>query len=683
MYTMQSKFRSMTVTALTTSLILIAVSAVPSFGQAASGTANIKVDSERIAQKPISKLIFGHFIESGFGRQTDGMWAEMIFNRSFVQPVPPFNFKTWEWLMLKPEFYNTNAPFWHSGYEEYDWETIDEHTATSRVLGVQSFKGLSSLRIDYDGQSDRGGIRQKGLYLKDGQSYDFSVFGGFASRRGRDEQTRDLHVILKPENNPDKVIFEKTLKLEPSQKQFDFKIQPDGFTGRATLEFSFTSQGGINLSWCSMMPSDNIRGWNAEVVKLLKKVAVPIIRFPGGCFASFYDWKDTVGPRSQRRALESYYWGGLEENDVGIDEFLDLCYELKCEPQIAVNMMSSTPFKAMELVQYCNGPDNSHMGQLRIFNGIERKNRVNYWEMDNEAGRKWTAQEYAQQIVKFAAQMRKADPTIKIMMECYSYDRRGTNGALAQMLEIAGSQADLVITRASDPESIQNLLKVIRDYNAKSGRKILLCNTEWLATRGDAVEPFDDPEIPQRGGWRPAQLEDYRKVLSFRQIHWFYGLNVGKILISYLSHGGELNHTNFNNCCNTWGQNIIESAKEGAWLSAAGRVFDFMKNKNLAYPLKTGLTAGDDVYLTAQACSTEDGNMIIFIVNQGTKTVPIKLELPSGSKVTTTETLFAPDRLSRAKLNDDQIQFERRDVTSTDLTLRSISITKVFVEANL
>ncbi len=682
---MDAKNRKINIWILTVSVtVLLSVSiAMPSFGQSASGAARVKVGIERIAEKPISKMIFGQFIESGFGRQPDGMWAEMIYNRSFQQPVPPFNFKTWEWLMLKPDFYNANAPFWHSGYEENDWEPIDEHTTTMRILGIQTFKGLDSLRINYEGQSDRGGIRQKGLYIKDGQTYDFSFFGGFVGRRGRDEQTRDLHVILRSENDPETIVFDKTLELAPSQKQFDFRIQSEGFTGRATLEFSFTSQDAVNLSWCSMMPSNNVRGWNAEVVELLKKVSPPIIRFPGGCFASFYDWKETIGPRSERPARESYYWGGLEENDVGIDEFLDLCDELKCEPQICVNMMSSNPFKAMELVQYCNGPDDSHMGQLRVFNGVRRNNRVNYWEMENEARRKWTAQEYAEQIVKFATQMRKADPAIKIMMECYSYDRRGSGGALDQMLEIAGSQVDLVITRASDSESIQRLIGVIRQYNSKSGKNIILCNTEWLATRGDAVEPFEDPEIPQRGGWRPAQLEDYRKVLSFRQIRWFYGLNVGKILTTFLSHGGELNHTNFNNCCNTWGQNIIESAKEGAWLSAAGRVFEFMKNKNLAYPLKTELTTGENVFLTAQACSTDDGNMVIFIVNQGTKDVPMKLEIPSGCRAMATETLFAPNRLSRAKLDNDEIQFKRRILTEPILILRPISITKVFVQADL
>lgn len=110
-------------------------------------------------------------------------------------------------------------------------------------------------------------------------------------------------------------------------------------------------------------------------------------------------------------------------------------------------------------------------------------------------------------------------------------------------------------------------------------------------------------------------------------------------------------------------------------------VFEFMKNRNLAYPLKTELSAGENVYITAQACSTEDGNMVIIIVNQGTKAVPTTIEIPSGYKATATETLFAPDRLSRAKLGKDEIQSERqKKITEPNITLRPISITKVFLQ---
>ena len=84
--------------------------------------AKLKASSEG-TNKPVDKRIFGSFIEAGFGRQLSGMWSEMLFNRSF-RSVPPYQIATWEWLGIEKPMYNENAPFWHSGYEEYDWESL-------------------------------------------------------------------------------------------------------------------------------------------------------------------------------------------------------------------------------------------------------------------------------------------------------------------------------------------------------------------------------------------------------------------------------------------------------------------------------------------------------------------------------------------------------------------------------
>jgi len=114
----------------------------------------MRVGKQRLSDVPISRFILGNFIESGFGRQVSGMWAEMLFNRSFID-VPPYN---GGWVRLRREYYNENAPFWHSGDEEFDWELIDEHSARSRTRGFDSFKGMDSLLVSYDGNGKAGGI---------------------------------------------------------------------------------------------------------------------------------------------------------------------------------------------------------------------------------------------------------------------------------------------------------------------------------------------------------------------------------------------------------------------------------------------------------------------------------------------------------------------------------------------
>jgi alpha-L-arabinofuranosidase len=644
----------------------------PAWTEEAPGLeARLRITTERLSHVPISRYIFGNFIESGFARQISGMWAEMLYNRSF-QDIPPYKRPTWGWLQIDSAHYNQKAPFWHSGYEEYDWELIaPQHSRRWRTHGADTFKGPGSLALSNDVEGKYAGIKQRGIYLQAGEVYTFSILGGFAvgwgqkispSLNGFDQvddralETRTVHIRLMEEENDQDVLFSRILEFRCIQQMFDLDVVLPNFTGRAILEIGFEWEGRLLLSWCSLMPENNVKGWRADVVDLLKEISPPVIRFPGGCFTSFFDWRDAVGPREQRAAMESYYWGGLDENDVGVDEYLDLCYEIGAEPQVCINMMTSTPFEAAELVEYCNGPDESHMGRWRRENGVTRHCKVLLWEMDNEPGRKWSVLQYARQVVKFAEAMRGVDPDIKFMMAYYGF-QDGIEW-LPQMLEIAGHHVDFVIHREKSKAFIEHSLSIIQEHNQRNGTDIRQVNTEWLANF-NAPEPFDDPEIPQNYRWQGRQtINDYKKIISFRQVHWFYALNAACHLLDYMSLGGEFYLANFNNCVNTWGQNVIESAKEGAWISPAGHVFKFFSNFKGEYPLKTELAEGRSAFIKAQACETGDGRIHVYLVNVGRNALPVSLDLPANYTVESVETLFAPDRLSRCHLRTNEIQFE-------------------------
>ena len=88
--------------------------------------------------RPVDRQIFGSFIESGFGRQVTGMWSEMIHNRAFRKPVP-YSVSTYAWLGIDADHYDDRAPFWHSGYEEHDWETFG-NVQMERTLGTRTYK---------------------------------------------------------------------------------------------------------------------------------------------------------------------------------------------------------------------------------------------------------------------------------------------------------------------------------------------------------------------------------------------------------------------------------------------------------------------------------------------------------------------------------------------------------------
>lgn len=682
----------------------------------------VEVSEQRIAETPISPYIYGNFIEAGFGRQISGMWSEMIYNRSFVLPssYPRMGEvrSTTQWWMFPESMYNANAPFWHSGYEENDWEVTDKSLITLlRTRGTESFKGTDALQLTKP-NDQRAGIAQKGIYLQAGKRYRFYLLGGvrtglpkvsaslpgFKQVNRQEGLTLPLELTIREEANPGRVLFSKQFGLKGYEEYHRCMIPDLQFTGRAIIELSYSWKGNVALSCCSLMPEDNVHGWRKDVVEHLKEIKVPVIRFPGGCYASFYQWRNYVGPRDSRPTSYSYYWGGLDDNDASIDELMQLCDEIGCEPQVCINMMTSTPYKMAEFVEYLNGGDDTPMGRFRQENGVTRKRKVRLFEMDNEAGRKWTALQYAEKVVEFGKAMKAVDPDIQLMMMAYSFPNEVEY--LPQMLQIAGEYIDYIIHRDGSLRFVSRMLQIIRKYNKERNRHIKLTNTEWLAS-GNSPEAFDDPEIPQRFGWKPQLQNDYRKVLSFRQIHWFYALNGAAQLLDFLSYGGDYYLTNFNNCVNTWGQNVIEASKEGAWLSPMGEVFKFfayrddryplrsrllgMKNRNggnqvktdvyndpnVDFPLIVNRESQTDLYKVA-ACETEEGINLYFI-NKADKPIELQQILPSGYKPVRMEVLYAPDRLARTYLDHSDLQCEECSLKGKSVRLKPLSVNRIII----
>lgn len=129
----------------------------------------------------------------------------------------------------------------------------------------------------------------------------------------------------------------------------------------------------------------NTRGIRNDIVKALRKMKVPVLRWPGGCFADTYHWKDGIGPKSERPTIVNTWWGGVtEDNSFGTHEFMDLCEQLGAEPYISGNVGSGTVREMAEWVQYTNFDGRSPMSDLRRKNGREKPWNVKYWGIGNE-----------------------------------------------------------------------------------------------------------------------------------------------------------------------------------------------------------------------------------------------------------------------------------------------------------
>ena len=133
-------------------------------------------------------------------------------------------------------------------------------------------------------------------------------------------------------------------------------------------------------------PIPNTRGIRNDVVAALKQLNVPVLRWPGGCFADEYHWKDGIGPREKRPQMINTHWGGVVENNhFGTHEFYDLCGQLGCEPYICGNLGSGSPQEMMEWIEYMTSDANSPMANLRRQNGRDKPWKLKYFGVGNES----------------------------------------------------------------------------------------------------------------------------------------------------------------------------------------------------------------------------------------------------------------------------------------------------------
>ncbi len=141
--------------------------------------------------------------------------------------------------------------------------------------------------------------------------------------------------------------------------------------------------GGIWVGEDSPIP--NIHGYRKDIINALQKIRIPVLRWPGGCFADEYHWKDGVGPRADRKRMINTHWGGvIENNHFGTNEFLDLCEILGCEPYICGNVGSGTVQEMSEWVEYITFDGESPMASWRRANGREVPWKLTYFGVGNE-----------------------------------------------------------------------------------------------------------------------------------------------------------------------------------------------------------------------------------------------------------------------------------------------------------
>jgi alpha-N-arabinofuranosidase len=172
-------------------------------------------------------------------------------------------------------------------------------------------------------------------------------------------------------------------------------------------------------------PIPNTRGIRNDIVEALKKIQIPVLRWPGGCFADEYHWKDGIGPRSNRPTMINTHWGGVTENNhFGTHEFMDLCAQIGAEPYVCGNVGSGTVQEMQEWVEYMTFDGISPMADLRRKNGQEQPWALTYFGVGNEnwgCGGNMTAEFYADVYRRYQTYVRNLSGNRIYKIACGGY----------------------------------------------------------------------------------------------------------------------------------------------------------------------------------------------------------------------------------------------------------------------
>jgi len=420
--------------------------------------ATISIDAAQVGE-PISKYVYGQFIEH-LGRCIyGGIWAEMLEDRKFFYPI---------------------------GKGESPWKAIGGGDAVA-MIRVGAFVGEHSPRIALVGDKPRG-IEQGGLALVEGKTYTGRIW--LSRSNGGEAQ---VSLVWGDAAGDRQTITIQNVSGEFSKTRLEFTAART--TTNARLEITASGEGTLTVGTVSLMPADNVHGMRADTLALLKELDAPVYRWPGGNFVSGYNWHDGLGDPDRRPPRKNPAWRGVEHNDFGIDEYMTFCRLLDADPYITVNSGLGIVQTAVEELQYTNASATTPMGELRAQHGHAEPYRVHFWAIGNEMYGDWqlghmSLEKYVKKNNEFAEAMRAVDPSIKLIAvgdvgpwsEGMLKNCAGHMGLMGEHF-YCSSKPDLAAHVRQIPDNVRRKVTAHRDYRKRfdslKGKDIRIALDEW------------------------------------------------------------------------------------------------------------------------------------------------------------------------------------------------------------
>ncbi len=445
----------------------------------------VQVDAAA-AGAPISPYVYGQFVEH-LGRCIyGGLWSEMLEDRKFFYPVTG---EAPAWEMFQPgtsSYEGAGVPY--ELLVRSPWMVIGGRNAVAMVR-EGAFVGEHSPRVTLPGGGRAAGLLQERLGLVDGREYvGRIVLAGDAS-------AAPLEVSLAWGGGGTTRQTVKITDLGTGFVTHPLRFRSGGTTDDGRLEIVSRGSGAFTVGTASLMPADNVLGFRADTLALLKELDSPVYRWPGGNFVSGYDWKDGIGDPDRRPPRKNPAWKGVEANDVGLHEFMDLCHLIGAEPYVAVNTGKGGPESAAELVEYANGAATTPMGRKRAENGSSRPFGVKLWAVGNEMYGDWQIghmplERYVEKHRKVVDAMRAVDPNVQPVAvgAVGDWSRTMLGSASSHMSSISEhlywqDKPDVAAHVAQAPDAIRRVAEAHRVYRrdiaALKGKDIRVALDEW------------------------------------------------------------------------------------------------------------------------------------------------------------------------------------------------------------